>query len=418
MTRWKRLLQRPTFIVAILMVVTIVVAARRYRPDDAPFSPRDDDEVLEEVAPGTSDQRLADETRALEAALAKTPSDLTLAEQVARRHMSAARRSGDARSLSYAEAALAPWWKSPTPPLPALILRATIRQTRHEFSEALVDLDSAVRLAPGEAQAWLTRATVLTVIARYDEARASCARLRGLVSPLVEATCTASIDGITGRGAEARARLSVELAPPRLASDEASWARSVRGEIALYMGDTAAAERDLRAALDADPLDTYSRALLADALLDDARPTEVLGLIPADEANEVLLLRRAIAATRLGSAEAGVLRGTLRARTNELRERGDTSHRREEARLVSEVEKAPLLALPIAVANFAQQSEPWDARILLAIAAEVARAAPQRRAEALIAARPALQWIRATGCTWPPALAAARALEPPPGDVP
>ena len=43
------------------------------------------------------------------------------------------------------EAALTPWWNLAEPPVEVLILRATLRQRRHEFDSALADLTAALQ---------------------------------------------------------------------------------------------------------------------------------------------------------------------------------------------------------------------------------------------------------------------------------
>jgi hypothetical protein len=68
-------------------------------------------------------------------------------------------------------------------------------------------------------------------------------------------------------------------------------------------------------------------------------------------------------------------RAELAARFDATRRRGDTVHRREEARYALEVENDPARALGLARANFAVQKEPADAR-LLADAARAAGAKP------------------------------------------
>ena len=397
---------------ALGLCVAVFVAARLYHAEDAPFSPRDDGQVLDHIPAGQGADPVADEVRWLEAQLAQQPGNLILADKVARRHIEAARRTGDARRLAYAETALAPWWNQPSPPLPALLLRATIKQARHELEAALVALDAATAIGQGtalDAEAWRMRAAVLTVLARYQEARSSCASLHGKTSELVEATCTAAIDGITGRGQSARARLAALIGAPGSAAEESTRALSVRGEIALYAGDAAAAERDLRAALAGNAGDLPARSLLADLLLDGDRPIEVLALIPTDEVNPVLLLRRAIAAARVHAPDAGSLHAALRRHADELRARGDTTFAREEARLLFALEHDEAAALPIAAANFHRQSEPWDARLLLEIAAAHARD-PQVRLAALDAAAPAQRWLAQSQCSWPPVARAAAIL--------
>jgi hypothetical protein len=65
--------------------------------------------------------------------------------------------------------------------------------------------------------------------------------------------------------------------------------------------------------------------------------------------------------------------------------RGDSLHRREEARFTLHVLKQPHEALRLARENWAAHREPWDARIYL----EAARAAGDPGA-----ARPVLDWLR------------------------
>ncbi|MEO6950384.1 MAG: hypothetical protein ABI321_01120 [Polyangia bacterium] len=380
-------------IAAGALVLVVIVTARLYRPSDAPFSPHDDSEVLERVPAGAAQSQV----RRLEAKLARTPNDLGVATQLVRLHLATARRAGDARLLSYAEAALAPWWELPDPPPEALLLRATIEQMRHEFASALVDLDKLVALTPNDPQPWLTRASVLGVLSRYDEARASCEKLRGLTRAIVEVVCKARIDGVSGHAPEAVTALTSALTVREGDPAEVSRARSVRGEILLYAGDARAAEADLKAVVDADADDVYSRGLLSDLLLDAHREAEVMKLVSAEEVNEVVLLRRAIAAKRLQTADAAALSERLHASTESLRERGDVTRQREEARLLLEVDGDAARALPVAVASWKVQHEPWDARVLLESAAIVGDAA---------AAAPAAEWARATKCAWPPVVTA------------
>src|SRR5262249_37563353 len=136
--------------------------------------------------------------------------DLEAATRLARLEIESARSSGDPRFLGHAEAALAAWWDAERPPPPALPLRATVRQARHEFDAALADLDRLLEETPDregrdeiEEQALLTRAVVLGVLGRYDRALASCDRLARGASPFVAAACRAPLLGVTGRAQEA-----------------------------------------------------------------------------------------------------------------------------------------------------------------------------------------------------------------------
>src|SRR5450631_2241033 len=154
----------------------ILAGAFFFRPParaDSPRVPTDDSEVLERLPAGADDARQRERER-LRAALAAHPEDLRTAVTLARMEIETSRARSDPRYLGYAQAALAPWWELPDAPVPVLVLRATIRQSLHDFDGALADLDRVVKLAPGGAQAWLTRSIVLTVRGEYDEARKSC----------------------------------------------------------------------------------------------------------------------------------------------------------------------------------------------------------------------------------------------------
>jgi hypothetical protein len=342
--------------VAASLTLSVLLAARLYHPDDAPFSPSSDSEVIEHVVSAAESGHASSELQALEAALARSPNDAQLAVRVARQHLDAARITGDAGRLSYAEAALAAWSTGPGSTVPSppavVVLRATIEQARAVLLGGVGDLG----------------------------------------------------------GDEGSARLATLLHRPGITESDAQRARSVLGEGFLYRGDVAAAERELRAAFNADPTDVYTRSLLADLLLDSDRAAEVMKLIGETETNDMLRLRRAIAADRMKAPDAPVLRNQLRARFDELRARGDSALRREEARFALSVEHDAAAALPLAAADFEQRREPWDARLLVESAAALAAHTPARRAEAVAAAQPALDWIGKTHCAWPPVARAAASL--------
>src|SRR2546430_8441255 len=156
----------------------------------APYVPDNDTIVLERL-PEQADPSLKALKR-MRAALRVNPSNLDVAAPVAKRAIEAARATGDPRFLGQAQAALAPWWTMSDPPAPALLLRATLKQSQHDFVGAIADLDRLIAIVPANAQARLTRATVLTVIGQYDKARRDCASLTPLSSPLTTAACDAA----------------------------------------------------------------------------------------------------------------------------------------------------------------------------------------------------------------------------------
>jgi len=365
-------------VVVLAVVALIAVGAAIGGTSGGPRRPARDELVLARVPAG--------EVRGLERRLGEAPRDLPTAVRLARLHVDESRRRGDPRFLGYAEAALGPWWTETMPPAPVLLLRATIRQSRHEFDAALADLDLLVAGAPDEPQGWLTRAVVLTVRGRYREARQSCAALARLASPLVSRACQAPIDGLTGKAGAARRAMEEALAAATTGGERA-WAHSILGELCLWGGDAAAAERHLGEALRLEPDDRYARGALADLLLDARRPAEARALLADRESDDGLLLRLALAEAALHGPRTA-LAGELRERFAASRRRGEAVHQREEARFALALEGDATKALALAREGWRAQREPWDARLLL----EAANAAKEPGA-----AEPARTWLRETG---------------------
>ena len=147
---------RSLFAAAVLALATVPAVQA------APRVPVSDSEVLERL-PSIQSAPAFREVRLLRAALSQRPDDLTLALQTARRYIGLGRTTGDPRYAGYAQAALAPWWTLQRLPDEVLLLRATLRQRVHDFDAALADLEAMVARNPRNAQAHLTRATVLAV---------------------------------------------------------------------------------------------------------------------------------------------------------------------------------------------------------------------------------------------------------------
>jgi hypothetical protein len=261
------------------------------------------------------------------------------------------------------------------------LLRAIIKQARHDWRGALADLDALVARSPADAEAHLVRATVLAVRGRYAEARPSCAALTAVASRLAAAACLLPLELGQGRAAQGIAALEQALAEGR--PQELAWGHALLGEAHYWRGDDAAAERHLRLALAAEPGDRYTRGVLADLLLESGRLDQVVALLEEHQQDEALLLRLAIAESRRGRARGAALAGELRARFAAEARRGDRVHGREEARLLLALDRDPDRALARARANWDEQREPWDARVLLEAAQAAGRPAD---------AAPALAW--------------------------
>jgi predicted Zn-dependent protease len=384
--------RRNVTLTAALCAFAAAVSLLRTR-DAAPAHPRTptaDEEVLEHLPAGSSDPR-ARRLAQLRQRLASAPNDLPLAVEIARGNIEESRARSDPRYLGYAQAALAPWWTLASPPPPVLVLRATIRQSTHDFEGALRDLDLVLAQTPSDPQAWITRSVVEAVRGDYDAAKASCAPLARLASNLVTSVCYTSIESLTGdaKGAHARLAAALDSRSPRerMNTLESEWAISTLGEIAERAGDAPEAERRLAEALTLDPSDVYALAAWSDLLLDEGRAPEVAARLAGREANDGLLLRLALAeaAARMDGAEDH--RRLLQDRFDASRARGDSVHRREEARFALGLEHDVPRALALAKANWDVQREPWDVRVYLEAAAAAHDPA---------AARPVLEWLDRT----------------------
>ena len=370
----------PTRTLLGVTAAVLVVGLAQGGPAPARRRPSDPTEIVARVPSRRGEPALA-AIAAHERRSIAAPRDAAVAADLARRLVGEARRRSDPRYLGRAEAALRPWWDEVDPPDAVQLLRATIRQTRHEFVPALVDLDRLVARSPGDAQAQLSRAVVLTVLGRYPEALAGCDAVERLTARAWGAACRAPALARTGKLAEAEASLAAALAGAD--ADERAYTESILGEIGYWAGRPGA-EATLRHALAADPSDVYTRGVLADLLLDQGRAVEARALVAGHEANDALLLRLVLAERMLG--EGGTpARAQLDARLAAARLRGDAVHQREEARLALSDDDAPR-ALALALAGFAAQREPWDIRLVL----DAARAAGDP-----VAAAPARAWLAA-----------------------
>lgn len=346
------------------------------------------------VAPGPSASPSAPagssgpSSRAMRSLLARDPKNLDLALRIAQLYMSRARTESDPRFLGQAQAALAPWWAQSDPPVPVLLLRATIRQSNHDFKNSRLDLEQAVRREPNNAQAWLTLATVQQVTGDIKAAADSCNKLQPLTARLISTTCLAAVDGARGQATQAFDAIKAVLALPEPARGAnvgvRTWALTLQAELAERLARPADAEKLYVASLALDADDAYTIATYADFLIDAGRAKEVLSLIPATTRVDTLLLRRAIAAKLAASPDAGQVAAELGERFAASKARGDRIHLREEARFVLAIKNSPEEAVSLARDNWDIQKEPLDARILL----EAVLAARQPKA-----AREILTWV-------------------------
>ncbi len=353
----------------------------------APYTPQSDDEVLERL-PFKASAAEGQELRRLRRALAEDPQNLERALALARRYFDLAGAEGDPRYVGYAEAAIRSWSSAADPPVASLVMRALVRQYRHEFDAALADLARAAERDPDNVEIWSWRSAILLVQADYAGARAACAKVAPLASALLATACYAIIDARTGKAAQAYADLSAALARrPDADPDLQLWVQTRLAEAAVQLGRYELAERHFKAGFALGITDGYLLAAYADFLLERGRPLEAVALLKGWERSDILLLRLALAedAAKLASAPAHF--AMLKDRFDASALRGDKLHQQDEARYHLHLGDARG-ALRLAEENYRLQREPSDAQILLEAALTAKDPA---------AAQPALDWLRASG---------------------
>ena len=362
-----------------LLLILLASAARA-----EPYLPASDETILGRV-PAAAEVR---ELEPLRQRLLASPSDVTAAVQLATGYLKIGRETADPRFTSYAQATIAPWLESPTPPAAVLVLSATALQSTHEFDASLAAIDQALRIEPGNAQAWLTKATILQVQGKFPEAREACGQLLASAGQLITVSCLANVNGLSGKLEQSYRSLESLYPLTAESADLRGWIAGQLGEMAIRLGDSSAAERHLLAALKATPGDVYLKAAYADLLLSTNRDAEVITLLAANEQQDVLLLRLAIAGKRLQHPSARHWADSFDARYQAAQRSGDTSHLREYARFLLEVRDDARGALEVAKQNWQVQREPADILVYL----NAAQASQQADAAAEVMA-----WIKQTG---------------------
>lgn len=373
----------PRFHAALFVLLSCTVSAFA-----APYIPKSDTQVLERLPFKPSDP-VARELAQLRAALRRDPRNLDAAVALAGRYYGMVGEEGDPRYLGYAQAALAPWWDMPAPPVEVQVLRASLRQFRHDFAGAVDDLTQVLEREPQHVRALALRAIIHIVQARYPQAKVDCRTLGQAGNALVGLGCEAMVDGLTGKAGPAYAALSSAIAKANdVAPSDMLWLQIRLAELAQRQGRDDLAESHFRQALKLGITDTFLLAAYADLLLDQKRHADVVALLKDRSRSDVLLLRLMFAERNLGLPTAKDRESELAARYAAAQLRGEKVHQQEEARFELHVRNDAAKALVLAQENWQAQREPRDARIFL----EAAIAAKDPGA-----AQPVLQWLAESG---------------------
>jgi tetratricopeptide (TPR) repeat protein len=344
-------------------------------PFRAPYIPSSDAQVLQDV-PSAADPAVID-MRRLRRVLDASPQSLRAALDLSAAYIDYGRQIGDAHYAGYAEAAIAPWVSRAAPPADALVTQATILQYRHQFPEARALLRAALNSDAGNAQAWLTLATLDMVQGDYPSAGRNCAHVTETAGIDVGLACVGNLRSYVGQARQSLALLqqvagrSAKGSPATLA-----WLRGLIAETAERLGDWPLAESQYLEALRLQPQDNFLLVAYADFLLDRTRPAEVLPLLASHTQSDTAFLRLALARAALHSPDESRYVWIMAARFEALALRGSDYFGREQARFALQLQHDPQRALDLARRNWQVQRAPWDARVLL----EAALAAGQPKA--------------------------------------
>jgi tetratricopeptide (TPR) repeat protein len=319
---------------------------------------------------------------------ASHPADADSAARRAEELLALARATGDARYFGRAESAIRPWLDR-RPASPRIDLAAAeLAQSRHDFAEARSRLDRFVATDPRDAGARVKRANVALLMGDHAAARRDCVAAMQSGSALPGTICLAA--AMTGPGSTNRARrlLATLDTAGHAAPAMLRWRLLTGADLALRAGDAADALALLERAHALDGRDEEARTRLAETLLAAGEARRALAVTDAPNPSIARRLAQIRAGAALADPRTGTWRRELDAALAVARRRGETTHVREEARLVLHDGGDTQRALALARRNFAIQKDTPDLRLL----ADAAAAAGDRAA--LMAVR---QWLQATG---------------------
>lgn len=344
--------------------------------------PKSDAEVIETL-PAVVGNRA--EERKLRQQWAANPRDPGLAAALARRYLDQAREQGEPRFAGRALAALQAWPDPDQAPDDVLLMLATVQQYLHDFDGSAQNLERLVKRQPRHAQGWLTLATIRRVQGRYAESDKGCRALAAIPAAVLYAqACVAENQGLRGEFAKARESLRRLLATPQLQAGTQTWLLTTLAEIEARAGKVADAEKSYRAALRLQP-DDYTSMSFVDFLMERGRDADALAVLKRMARTDAVVLRLAMAGTRLKAADASRDAQEMRDRVAQanLRPQAQTLHAREQAMFALVVENQPERALDLARTNVALQREPIDVLLLAQTARAAGRPEAVREAERL-----------------------------------
>ncbi len=271
-----------------------------------------------------------------------------------------ARQSGDTRFWGRAQAVLSPWWDKPDAPPALMVMQATVQQGRHEFTAAYTTLKAALKRDRGNAQAWLTLASLERLSGRYKESLLACEAVALARQLWYAKVCSLETESLQGQTAQTprdfQTLLNAASAPAQVA-----WVASLLAESEERAGRDASAAKAYQRSLKADA-DLYTALAYSDLLLRTRQPQAALKALADLPETDAVLIRRAHALRLSGQASWKAIVTELHERDAALRRRGDdvSLHSREAGLIALWLDDLPRAALALAQQNLKLQKEPID----------------------------------------------------------
>jgi tetratricopeptide (TPR) repeat protein len=349
------------FFVALALFLTASVVQA---DQTTPYTPANASVVLQLVPP-TTDPRVR-RFNQLRNDFRQHPADMSKAVALALAYIDYGRSTGDSRFLGRAMAVIEPGMEQPEPPIPVLLVHATIQQSRHFFQASREELMQVLKRDPGNAQAWLTLATIGMVQGDDALANDACVHLANASSDFMGIVCTASLRSLTGHAAQAYALMSmVEDPGPKAPVAIRAWVEGLMADTAARMGKPDAADAHFKTALQMTPGDNFLLADYGEFLLDQGRPRDAINLVSGDIQSDTSFLVWVSAENALGLPRTRIDVAEMNARFQSMAQRGDHVFMREQSSYMLHVLHDPKAALDLAQQDWKVQRSPKDVRVYL-----------------------------------------------------
>lgn len=370
MKRTRNLLNKNYALHCLLIFVLIVLLSNVAASIAAPYVPEDDGAVIYTLTNQVGDKD-AIHIRELRTRLNVSKNKSSLAIELAQAYLRLGQDNNDPRYYGLAESVLQPWWNTTTNKN-ILLLKMSILQFGHNFSQAMNVLNQIEKIDPNNVQVPLQRANLYRLTGEYDLSIKACEALSWASLARQRNICLASIEGLRLSSVEARQKTKKLRAMMQLgrdlSADEKLWSLQVIAELLYAHGYWQEAKSVIQQGLDIKPSDIYLLAMYADILLQNKDYVRVIEVLTPHYQYSPLLVRLLIAEDALDSPDFQNHKQIMQARWRESELSGDQTHARELTLYLLYVEKNIPKAMEFALINWQSQKEITDAVLLYTVA--------------------------------------------------